>query len=142
MYLPQLMATDTCKAMAYVRKDLVDNCTVVHCPNHPLATPLSIILDIFEDPAIDDMPSLQVVNVYHPPAHNHSLGYLFHYHIDDMTPTLLIGNFNTHTPRWSMAGKTPSQWASAFLDWTDDNGLHCLNEPGAPMWFSSQEDDN
>jgi len=93
MLLPQLMPTDTCKAMAYVCKTLVDNRTVVHHPNHPLAMPNSVVLDIFEDPAIDDMPSLQVVNVYHPPAHNHSLGYLFHYHIDDMTPTLLIGDF-------------------------------------------------
>jgi len=50
MFLPQLMPTDTCKALAYVHKALVDNCTVVHCPNHTLVMPHSVILDIFEDP--------------------------------------------------------------------------------------------
>jgi len=141
MLLPQLMPTDTCKAMAYICKTLVDNHTVVHHPNHPLAMPNSIVLDIFEDPTLDNMPLLQVINVYHPPSPDHSLGYLFQHHINDTTPTLLIGDFNTHSPHWSIEGKTLSQWASAFRDWMDNNGLHCLNEPGAPTWFGSREDD-
>ncbi len=116
MFLPQLTYADTCKAMAYVHKDLVDNHTVVHHPNHPLTTLHSVILDIFKDPTLDDMPSLQVVNVYYPPAQDHTLGLIFHHHINNTTLTLLIGNFNTHTPQWLMAGKTLSWWAMAFLD--------------------------
>ncbi len=34
-----------------------------------------------------------------------------------------------------------SWWASAFMDWMDNNGLHCLNKPGAPTWFGSREED-
>jgi len=136
------MPADTCKAMAYICKSLINNHTIVHCPNHPLTAPHSVVLDIFKDPTLDDMPSLQVINVYHPLATNHSLGYLFHHHINNSTPILLIGDFNTHSPCWSVKGKMPSRWASALTDWMDDNGIHCLNEPGVPTWFSSREDDN
>ena len=91
------MPTDTCKAMAYVQKSLVDNHTVVHHPNHPLAMLHSVVLNIFKDPILDNTPSLQVINVYHPLATDHSLGYLFCHHINDTTPTLLISDFNTHS---------------------------------------------
>src|SRR5216683_7703049 len=94
MFVPLLMPADTCKAMAYICKSLVDNHTIVHRPNHPLTAPHSVVLDIFKDPTLDDMPSLQVINVYHPLATNHSLGYLFHHHINNSTPILLIGDFN------------------------------------------------
>src|SRR6266851_6690769 len=124
MLLPQLTPADTCKAMVYIYKTLIDNRTVVHHPNHPLAMLHSVVLDIYKDPTLDNMPSLQIINMYHPPAQDHTLGYLFQHHIKNTTPTLLIGDFNMHSPQWSVEGKTPFQWASAFINWLDDNGLH------------------
>jgi len=80
--------------------------------------------------------------MYHPPPNrHHGLGYVFQHLLDDLTPALLIGDFNTHSPRWSDPDHHPSPWALAFHDWMDNSGLHCLNDPATPTWFGSRDTD-
>src|SRR6266851_3301022 len=62
VFTPKLTPDGTCKVLAYVRKALVDSHLVRHRPDHPLATPNSMVLDLYED----DTVSMQIVNIYHP----------------------------------------------------------------------------
>jgi hypothetical protein len=111
---------------------------VKHVTSHPAANPNTVILDI------DDRTSMMmwIINIYHEvPQRGHALHHLMAHEINDQTPTLLIGDFNTHSPRWSMPGKTLSSWASQLTDWIDDNGLECLNPLHAPTWAGTREGD-
>ena len=38
-----------------------------------------------------------------------------------------------------MPGKNLSSWVSQLTDWTDDNGLECLNPLHTPTWARSRE---
>ncbi len=78
---------------------------------------------------------LWIINIYHAiNKHHHSLQHLFDHCLDDLTPTLLIRDFNTHSPRWSMPGKHPDPWADAFGDWMDENRLTLQNPDFTPTW--------
>ncbi len=56
----------------------------------------SIILNLIEDNTI----MMCLINIYHlpPMTRQHSLSYVFRHPLDDLTPTLLISNLNTHSP--------------------------------------------
>ena len=70
-----------------------------------MANPNTVILDIEDKTST----TIQIINIYHEvPQRGHTLHHLMAHKIDDQTPTLLIGDFNTSSPRWSMPGKTPS----------------------------------
>jgi hypothetical protein len=73
--------------------------------------------------------------VYHDkPDSGHALHHLFNNGLADTVPTVLIGDFNSHSPRWSLPHSTPSPWANAFHDWMDDNGLEILNPVHTFTW--------
>jgi len=130
--------TDTCKAITYIHKYLLNNSIITNHLNHPLSTPNSIVLNVTED----DMTTLRIINIYHPPlTTQHGLNYIFQHYINNLMPALLIRDFNTHAPLWSTLRHPPFQWAQPFTNWLDANSLHCLNEPGLPTWFSSREED-
>jgi len=61
--------------------------------------------------------------------------------MDDSTPTLLIGDFNTHSRRWSLPDKKESSWAPRLLDWLNTNLLSLLNPPRIPTWHGYKESD-
>ncbi len=128
-HLPNHRITKDVKAIAYSRRGLGDAHVIVNNTAHPLSTPTSIILDIMEGQEI----LLRIVNVYHTVNKGcHTLQHLFDHRLDDLTPTLLIGDFNTHSHRWSMPGKCPDPWADAFGDWMDENGLTLQNPDLTP----------
>ena len=70
-----------------------------------------------------------IINVYHqcPTRGGHALSNLLLHKLNDQIPTLLIGDFNTHSPLWSTPDRTPDSWATTFTNWLETNGLHCLN---------------
>src|SRR6266853_806092 len=86
--------------------------------NPPLSTPNSIVLNVTED----DMTTLRIINIYHPPlTTQHGLNYIFQHYINNLMPALLIRDFNTHAPLWSTLRHPPFQWAQPFTNWLDAN---------------------
>jgi len=127
-HLPRHSPSDTVKALAYSRRALGDSHIVTNNTSHPLSSPNSVVIDVMEHGEI----LMRLVNVYHAIGHDshalrHTLQYLFNHPLNERVPTLLLGDFNTHSPRWSMPGRSPSNWARAFCMWLNDNGLKLQN---------------
>lgn len=79
---------------------------------------------------------LRVVNIYHDkPESGHALSHIFSHELDTNIPTLFLGDFNTHSPKWSLPHSTTSSWAHAFHEWMDENGLETLNPVNEHTWF-------
>jgi hypothetical protein len=58
--------------------------------------------------------------------------------LDNLTPTVVMGNFNTHSPQWSLAGQPASSWGQDLTEWFDLQGLTCLNPLNphdTPTWY-------
>ena len=129
-HLPQHTQSDTCKVTTYVAKSHNQTVKIQH--DHPLATLKSMVVDIIDN----DQVVLRVYNIYHKVSERgHGLHTLLTHNLDNLTPTAVLGNFNTHSPHWSMAGQTPSSWARNFTNWLDSQGLTCLNPYDTPTWY-------
>ena len=108
-------------------------------PTHPLADPNTLIFNIAEE---EDEILMRIINVYHEkPALGHNLQHLFDHDLDELTPTLLVGDFNTHALWWSLPGKAPSVWASDFTTWLDTHNLTIHNPPNQPTWQGNRDGD-
>ena len=90
------------KVMAYVRK------LTQFSTKDPRFTVVPR-LDICSHPALqvldvifDDNKTWQVVNFYHDTRDNTALQALLSLDIDALTPTLIVGDFNTHSQTWSL----------------------------------------
>ena len=101
--------------------------------------PNSLVVEI----DLQDDTKITVINTYHavPMRGGHDLHYLFRYKIDKLTPTVLIGDFNTHTHRWSLLGRAPSSWGAELEEWLNQNGLQVMNPDGVPTWVGLREGD-
>jgi len=99
---PNLPPDMTCKAIGYACKALARSGVIWNNTGHPLSTPNSLVVEI----DLQDDTRIMVINTYHavPSRGGHDLHYLFHHEIDELTPMVLIGDFNTHTHRWSLPG--------------------------------------
>jgi len=129
-FLPPHSSSDTCKVSAYVRTGLARLATVVNNLTHPLASASSMVLDFHHDEE-----QIRLVNVYHSrPERGHALHHILSSTLDLLIPTAVFGDFNTHSPLWSVPNATPSAWASRLVDWFMDQGLDLLNEPGRVTW--------
>jgi hypothetical protein len=128
-HLPRHTQSDTCKVAIYVTKALSQAIKIRH--NHPLATLESMVADVMDD----DQVVLRLYNIYHSvPDRGHGLHTLLTHDLDDLTPTAVFGDFNTHSPRWSQAGQPASSWARNLTDWFDAQGLTCINPRDTPTW--------
>ena len=103
-------------------------------PPFPLLSPNSMVFDILSPTNCNNI-DLRVVNVYHnKPESGHTLHHIFSHELDANIPTLFLGDFNTHSPRWSFPHSSTSSWAHTFHDWMDDNGLETLNPVNEHTW--------
>ena len=120
----------TPKVMAYARKPTqlptkVPRFTVVprlDVCSHPTLQVLDIVFD--------DEETWRVINFYHDVRDNTSLQALLALDIDALTPTLIIGDFNTHSPAWSPPNIPRSYWAARIEEWAAQNLLELANDPG------------
>lgn len=129
-FLPKAFAADTCKVVAYIRVQLLSSILVTNLLDHPLASPSCLVLDF-----VFEADHFQVICFYHVvPKKGHALSPLFSYSLEDLTPVIALGDFNTHSRLWSPLNVSPSPWASAFEDWLESNGLNLLNDPTVPTW--------
>jgi hypothetical protein len=133
LHTPKHNTDKKCKAIAYTKKKIAPR--VRNLIQHPLSGPCIVVLDVLEEETV----SLHIVNIYHDvPTRGHGLARLFSHESDELTPTLFIGDFNTHSPLWSLPNSTTLSWARDFEEWMGHNGLELLNPPDTPTWFGSR----
>ena len=140
IYYPCLLPGDICKVVIYVRVALDRSITFLPQLDHPLASASSMVLDV-----ITGDETLRLINVYHRVPREgggHGLPHLLAYEPDPLIPTLLLGDFNTHSPAWSLPHSDPSPWESDLVDWFDEHGFFLLNPNGVPTWRSQRQDDS
>jgi len=137
-FLPSFTDPNEVCVAAYVKYDLARTFSIVNNLSHPLSTLESMVLNFsFED------ESLRIVNVYHcvpTELGQHNLLHLLSHELDPLLPTLLVGDFNTHSHVWSFPYSTISPWASDLVDWFDNQGLELLNPPRVATWESGCDD--
>ena len=134
-YLPIHSGTDICKVAIFVCAELARSISIIPLLAHPAASLSSMVMDII---AGDE--TLCVYNIYHDcPESGHGLQHLLTHSLEDTIPTVLLGDFNTHSPTWSLPGKATSAWAGALEDWFDKEGLTIQNPPGVPTWHGTDK---
>lgn len=128
--------SDQCpKVCIYINRRTINQTYIVnHIPPSPLISSNSMVIDILS-PTNHNNIDLRLVNVYHDkPPSSHSLTHIFSHQLDHNIPTLFLGDFNMHSPRWSLPHSTASSWAPSFHDWMDTNGLETLNPVNEHTW--------
>jgi hypothetical protein len=116
--------------MAYARKPSQRATNVPHFSvvsrldicSHPTLQVLDIVFD--------DDETWRVINFYHDVRDNSSLQALLSLDIDALTPTLIMGDFNTHSPSWSPPDTPRSPWTTRVEEWAALNLLVLANTPG------------
>ena len=129
-------STDTRpKVCVYINRRTINQTYIVnHIPPSPLLSSNSMVIDILS-PANRNHIDLRVVNVYHDkPETGHALSHILSHELDANIPTLFLGHFNTHSPRWSFPHSTTLSWAHTFHEWMDENGLETLNPINEHTW--------
>jgi hypothetical protein len=125
---PGLAEAKPPKVMAYARKDLQ------HTANSPR---FSIVprLDICSHPTVQvldivlDDEIWQVINFYHDVLDITSRQALLALDISATMPTLIMGDFNTHSRSWSPPDTPRSSWATQIEEWAAANLLTLANNP-------------
>jgi hypothetical protein len=82
------------------------------------------------DVVFDDDSTWRVINFYHDIRDDTSLQALLALDIDALTPTLIVGDFNTHSQTWSLPNTPRSPWATQIERWAAINILPLANTPG------------
>ena len=133
---PLYSAENRPKVCIYINRRTTNQTYIInHTPPSPLLSSNSMVIDILS-PTNRNIVDLCLVNVYHDkPASGHALTYIFSHTLDVNTPTLFLGDFNTHSPRWSFPHSTTSSWAHSFHDWMDSNSLETLNPVNEHTWI-------
>jgi hypothetical protein len=120
--------TTRAKVLAYTQK------------NTPLFSPSSH-LDLITHPSLQILDLITpdtnfcIVNVYHDVDDPSCCNLLLNLNLDPITPMLVIGDFNMHSPTWSPEGLPCSPWVGVLEDWAVTNLLELLNEPKVPTHF-------
>jgi hypothetical protein len=89
------------------------------------AHPCIMILDL----TFDDT-TWRLINFYNDVNDHSALNALLALDLDPIVPTLVTGDFNTHSHSWSPDGIQPSPWAERVEEWAVGNLLMLANEPG------------
>ncbi|KAH9954201.1 hypothetical protein BC827DRAFT_1158869 [Russula dissimulans] len=117
------------KTMAYIRKHGANSLS------HPKFT-VAAHTDICAHPCIQVLDiwvnneTWRVVNFYHDICDSTCLPALLGLDVDVITPTMLLGDFNTHSPTWSPPDVPHSSWANRVEEWATTNLLSLANTPG------------
>jgi Reverse transcriptase (RNA-dependent DNA polymerase)/Endonuclease-reverse transcriptase len=105
------------RVLTFVQKSLTAACSVTPIGDLSAYDLLGLSID---SPTIH----LIVINFYHHVRHHiGNLSHLLDFSPDSSAPTLLAGDFNTHSDTWSPGGKRPSPWAPSLERWLDEFGF-------------------
>jgi len=135
-YLPSFTDPSSVCVAIYIKIDISRTFSITNHIDHPLASPESMVFDISFESDI-----LRLINIYHhvPRDRGHNLLHILSSTLDPLIPTLLMGDFNTHSHIWSLPSATISPWADALVNWFDDQGLKLLNPHHLLMWDSGRD---
>ena len=75
----------------------------------------------------------RIINFYNDVKDRSALDTLLSLELDLMVPTLVTGDFNTHSRSWSTKGIMPSPWAERVEEWAVGNLLVLTNKLGMIM---------
>ncbi len=73
--------------------------------------------------------TLRIINFYHDVDDKTCLTTLTSLNLDPTIPTILVGDFNLHSPWWSPRGWSPSPQVSAFETWAATQTLELATIP-------------
>ena len=94
-HTPKHKPTDMCKVAIYTCKLLKMSHNIKLRTNHRLTSLATMVLNLTDA----EGSTLCIINVYHQrPQRGHTLHHLLTHTLDKCTPTLLVGDFNTHDP--------------------------------------------
>jgi Endonuclease-reverse transcriptase len=128
---PTTIGNTPFKTALYLKSSLLDTLSVIHREHNPLSSASSMVIDLTLSP----LDTLCIVNIYHDvPDRGHGLHHLFCSSLDPSIPTLVVGDFNTHSPLWSLPTTRPSPWGTDLETWFADNQLLCLNPEQVITW--------
>jgi endonuclease/exonuclease/phosphatase family metal-dependent hydrolase len=112
------------KTAIFIKHTIMNSFQVLLSKDDPLSSPSSMTVDISASPT----DTLCLINVYHDvPDEGHGLQHVLASTLDPSIPTLVVGDFNTHSRQWSLPDVHPSQWCGLLEGWFHDNALLCLN---------------
>jgi len=98
---------------------------VVSLDDHPIASPS------FQALEVTISGNVFLINIYHHVTnHCPALGHILCSPLDNILPTYVVGDFNTHSSTWSFPGATVSSWASPLEDWFKESDLLLVNPTG------------
>ena len=130
IHYPATTGNTQAKVMAYTRKrswEGVNSQALFTAASRPdlCAHPCIMILELTFDKV-----KWRLVNFYNDVNNRSALEALLSLDLDPLIPTLVTGDFNTHSRTWSPEGIKPSSWAEKVEEWAVSNLLVLANEPG------------
>ena len=145
-YLPSLADGEVAKVATFVRKSfsLSPDVLVIPLPEHPGTSYSALFLDLCIANSL-----FCVANVYNHVRRiksagrshtTHSLHPLFPFPLPSFIPTLVAGDFNTHSSTWSLPAATISSWACPLEEWFEDSDLHLVSPPGQATRLGEKTD--
>jgi len=78
--------------------------------------------------------TIRIINFYHDVEDKTCLTMLTSLDLDPTILTILVGDFNLHSPRWSPRGWSPSPQISVFKTWAATQTLKLTTIPGKITW--------
>jgi hypothetical protein len=116
----------------FYRKCLTSSCTF--SPIHSISSYHSIGLDVTSSSF-----HLHLINFYHHvPSSSHSFEPLLLLPLDPHIPTLIAGDFNTHSLFWSIPPQASSPWAPVLEEWIDRHNLFLTVPDGSITWQNTR----
>ena len=140
IHYPYFCGDQRAKVMVYVRKFSRDR-RHARLPwrlvvRHDLGRHPSLFIgDIHDGPSL-----LRIIAFYHDVDDKSSLSTLLALNLDPTVPTLLVGDFNLHSPSWSNPGLRRSSRSAAFEAWAAGQTF-TLDTPAGTITRRGRDDD-
>ena len=128
IFPPKHQKGDWCKVVTYVQQSflLSRDVWVMSLPDHSVSSPSSQALEVTISGNV-----FLLINIYHHVVnHCPALGHITRSPLDNLLPTYVVSDFNTHSSTWSLPGATVSGWASSLEDWFEESDLTLVNPTG------------
>ena len=131
IFPPKHQKGDWCKVMTYVRQSFLmsRDVRIMSLPDHSVTSPSSQALEVT---ILGNV--FLLINIYHHVVNHHpALGHITRSPLDNLLPTYVVSDLNTHSSTWSFPGAMVSSWASSLEEWFEESDLTLANPTGLAM---------
>ena len=126
---PHISGNTPTKTLIYIQCSLFDSLTIIPILSHSSPSPSLLLVEFTSTSG----PTFYLLSVYYNIFNSsYSLTNLLFSSVNPTIPTLVLGDFNTHSHSWSLLSICPSPWATALKTWFACKNLHYLNPPSIP----------